>query len=177
MKAVLSRTVPESPAHYETGAAVNPGLLGTAIIEENYEAGDFRTLLGFNLFDDVTWFNKEGFEEALFYGALFFTLESGAAFEEYLGMKKSAKTKGRKSGVPEAAAPEKPAKPPLPWPERVEIIAGLSNALTRAEKASGYRLDGLLDSLSGGNGGKAGKPGVSKVSKEGKNAGSSAYSR
>jgi hypothetical protein len=169
MKAVLSRTVPEGRAPCETGAASNPGLLGTAIIEENYEAGDFRALLGINFFDDVTWFNKEGFEETLFYGALFFALESGAAFEEYRGEKKSAKTKGRKSGAVEApaAAAGKPAKPPLPWPERVDIIAGLSEALVRAEKASGYRLDGLLDTLSGGNGGKTGKTGLPRGSKEG----------
>jgi hypothetical protein len=68
--------------------------------------------LGINFFDDVAWFNKEGFEAALFYGVLFFLLETGQA----------------------------------------ETIAELAAAFARAEEASGYRLDGLLDSLSGGGG-------------------------
>ncbi|MDR1210719.1 MAG: alpha-amylase [Spirochaetaceae bacterium] len=38
---------------------------------ENYNDDDFRELLGVNRFDEATWFSKECFEEALFYGCLF----------------------------------------------------------------------------------------------------------
>jgi hypothetical protein len=46
------------------------------IIEENYQNEDFRRILGINIFDDVAWFNKEGFEAALFYSSLFFLVGS-----------------------------------------------------------------------------------------------------
>jgi len=45
------------------------------IIDENYLDADFRRILGINIFEDVTWFNKEGFEDALFYTSLFFLVE------------------------------------------------------------------------------------------------------
>jgi len=48
------------------------------IIEKNYLLEDFRRILGINVFDDVVWFNKEGFENALFYSSLFFMVESSA---------------------------------------------------------------------------------------------------
>ncbi|MDR1277315.1 MAG: alpha-amylase [Treponema sp.] len=172
MRAALSRTVPKKRKSYETGTPFKPGLLGMALIEEHYEAEDFRSLLGINFFEDVTWFNKEGFEAALFYGSLFFTLESGAAFKEYSGGKKAA-AKGRKTKTGEA--PKTPEKPAASWLERVEMITELVEALSRAEASSGYHLDGLLDSLAGRNGGKpsgkpAGKtPGVKKSTIKGKN--------
>jgi hypothetical protein len=140
MKAVLSRTVPADMK--PCGARKPAGRLAVAIIEEHYEAEDFRSLLGINFFDDVTWFNKEGFEAALFYGSLFFTLESDAALAEYSGKKKKAG-----AGKKEKTASAKAA--PLRWRDRVKIIAELAEALTRAEETSGYRLDGLLDTLSG----------------------------
>jgi hypothetical protein len=46
------------------------------IIEENYRSEDFRRILGINIFNDVAWFNKEGFEDALFYSSVFFMVES-----------------------------------------------------------------------------------------------------
>ena len=46
------------------------------IIKENYLDEDFRRILGINLFDDALWFNKEGFEDVLFYSSLFFLMES-----------------------------------------------------------------------------------------------------
>jgi hypothetical protein len=176
MKAVLSRTVPADPKPYAAGAPLNPGLLGAYLIEEHYQDEDFRCILGINFFEDVTWFNKEGFDAALFYGALFAVLENDAAFEEYGGRKKSAAAKaGKKARAGNAAAgtgaaaegsaaPGRPAKAPIPWPERAGIIAELSAALVRAEEVSGYRLDGLLDSLAG-TGGKPEK----KSAKKGKN--------
>jgi hypothetical protein len=51
------------------------------IIEENYLDEDFRRILGINLYDDILWFNKEGFEAALFYSSLFFLLESDSVVQ------------------------------------------------------------------------------------------------
>ena len=48
--------------------------LAAAIILENYDAPDFRKILGVNRFDDVTWFNKEAFEETLFLVPFILTL-------------------------------------------------------------------------------------------------------
>ncbi|MCL2185002.1 MAG: alpha-amylase family glycosyl hydrolase [Treponema sp.] len=42
------------------------------ILEENYLDEDFRRILGINIYNDIIWFNKEGFENALFYSSLFF---------------------------------------------------------------------------------------------------------
>jgi hypothetical protein len=52
--------------------------------------------------------------------------------------------------------------------ERVAVIAELSEILGRAEAASGYRLDGLLDILSGsGDEPAGGRPGKKPVKKPG----------
>ncbi|MCL2230725.1 MAG: hypothetical protein FWC01_06480, partial [Treponema sp.] len=45
------------------------------IIEENYLSEDFRRILGINFFNDVPWFNKEGFDDALYYSSLFFMMD------------------------------------------------------------------------------------------------------
>jgi hypothetical protein len=49
----------------------DPGTLAAALILENYESNDFRTALGINRFEDVTWFKKESFEETLTWTRLF----------------------------------------------------------------------------------------------------------
>jgi hypothetical protein len=48
-----------------------------ALVLDNYEDEDFRRILGINVFDDVTWFNKEAFERALRYAPVFAAMESG----------------------------------------------------------------------------------------------------
>jgi glycosidase len=136
MKAVLARTSPEDAANY-CGAHV-----GEALILENYTAEDFRKLLGINIFEDTVWFNKEAFEEALFYVPLFLTLESGTALE-------AVKRPSRKSPPAQAgAAGPETADDPAKWLERIGLIAAAVEELTRAEAQSGYRLDGLLAALS-----------------------------
>ncbi|MDR0497377.1 MAG: alpha-amylase [Treponema sp.] len=71
--AVLTRTIPATTRIYTE--AKTPGSLAAAIILENYDAPDFRKILGVNRFEDVTWFNKEAFEEALFLVSFFLFLE------------------------------------------------------------------------------------------------------
>jgi len=53
----------------------NASEFAALIIEENYIDEDFRRILGINFYDDIAWFNKEGFEAALFYSSLFFMVE------------------------------------------------------------------------------------------------------
>ncbi|MDR1899902.1 MAG: alpha-amylase, partial [Treponema sp.] len=156
MKAALVRTVPADIGPYQEGAK-KAGPLGAAIILENYEAEDFRRALGVNRFGDATWFNKEGFEESLFYGSLFFSLEGDGAFEPLKipesQIPESQDKTGKAGSAPEGGKIRKttPARAaaPLPWPERVRVIAELGEALTRAEELSGYRLDGLVEALTG----------------------------
>ena len=80
-RVVLSKTKPDPkdlaaykwPDNDSSGAAARFAAL---ILEENYLDEDFRRILGINIFDDIVWFNKEGFEGALFYSSLFFLVEN-----------------------------------------------------------------------------------------------------
>jgi hypothetical protein len=123
-RAVLCRTALPQITDY-TGT-FDAKRFAAAIIEHNHLHDDFRSLIGINCFEDVTWFNKEAFESALFYGKLFFTLEGDSAY-----------TAG------EAASRRKP----LPWLERAGRIAEIAEALEKAKAASGYRLNSLIQLL------------------------------
>jgi hypothetical protein len=137
--AVLRRTALQRTADYELSAyeeagKFDAGRFAATTIEKNYLHDDFRRIIGLNLFDNVTWYNKEAFENALFYGKLFFTLEDDSAFASHSG-----------------TAAGKAAGKPLSWLERAEHIAEISEALEKAETVSGYKLDSLIQLLSGKN--------------------------
>jgi hypothetical protein len=148
MKAVLARTCPVSTAVYGKTFSAE------ALVVENYDTEDFRRLLGVNLFDDVTWFNKEAFGEVISYAPLFLVLESGEAFKE------APASKPGKTAAKTTKAAAKPLADPAmaseAWIARVENIAVLTEKFRRAETESGYRLDKLLEALSE-SGSKAGK--------------------
>jgi len=93
----------------------DPGALGAEIILENYEAADFRKILGVNRFEDVTWFNKEAFDETLSLVPCFLSLEE----EWFFGKNQDDRQK------------------------RVKTIAAVTEAFRQAEAASEYRLDTL----------------------------------
>jgi hypothetical protein len=77
VRSVLARTCPgKGLPGLET---TDPGTLAAALILENYDADDFRTALGINRFDDVTWFNKEAFEETITWASIFLLSESGVS--------------------------------------------------------------------------------------------------
>jgi glycosidase len=125
-RAVLARTgggaLPAEPAaggEQPPPAEAAPAgpLSPLAVILNNYEAGDFRRLLGINFFEDLVWFNKEAFEEALFYAPLFLIPDGGAPADG-------------------------------PWLKRLETAAEIAGRFAKAEKESGYRLDGLIEALS-----------------------------
>jgi hypothetical protein len=78
MKALLSR-VPgtKASAAAKAAGAVSAQAAAQTLLLDNYDKDDFRRILGVNVFDDVTWFNKESFEEALSFGSLFAAVETG----------------------------------------------------------------------------------------------------
>jgi len=86
-KAVLRRTGADNPdvisdtTINKKTAAFDAGRFAASIMVENHPREDFRTLIGVNVFNDVLWFNKEAFESALFYGKLFFVLETDSAYQ------------------------------------------------------------------------------------------------
>jgi hypothetical protein len=141
MRLVLSRTGPEDLSPYQSPP------LGEALVLVNYEAEDFRTLLGVNFFEDAVWFNKEAFADTLFYAALFTALEGDAAFE---AVKRPQPAAGGKTGPafkrrePKAA----PAGDDARWLKRLDTIAELTEQFERAEKDSGYKLERLMEGLS-----------------------------
>ncbi|MDR2941282.1 MAG: alpha-amylase [Treponema sp.] len=74
-RAVLSKTAMSEPSLVEKEKKFDAAEFAALIIDENYLDADFRRILGINIFEDVAWFNKEGFEDALFYTSLFFMVE------------------------------------------------------------------------------------------------------
>jgi len=83
IKAVLARTIPDVNAKVnitKTELNIRKDLTmaesAALLIEENYLKDDFRRILGINLFNDVLWFNKEGFDNALFFSAIFCLVDS-----------------------------------------------------------------------------------------------------
>ncbi|GBU27589.1 alpha-amylase [Treponema sp. R8-4-B8] len=80
-RAVLGRTSLSSWSNKaapfrEEGTKFDAADFAALVIQENYQNEDFRRILGINFFNDVAWFNKEGFEDALFYSSVFFMVES-----------------------------------------------------------------------------------------------------
>jgi glycosidase len=139
MKAVLTRTGMAAGVYGSPFSAA-------AFVTENYEAEDFRRVLGINFFEDLTWFNKEAFEEALRWAPLFLALDAPDPVAS-----SPATASGKPSAKPSAKPPAKPAVSRLEageaWIARVEPLAVLTEQFRRAEEASGYRLDRLIETL------------------------------
>ncbi|MCL2067838.1 MAG: alpha-amylase family glycosyl hydrolase [Treponema sp.] len=125
-RAVLSRTAPmEGTKYAAAGADFDAGKFAAAVIGENYLEEDFRRILGINIFDDITWFNKEGFDDLLFFGNLFIAVESMDAINTSLS-----------------------------WHDRIGRMEEIYEVFTAAEKNSGYRLETLINNLIESNRGK-----------------------
>jgi len=125
-KAVLRRISCDSDCVCDSGSKTETAPFEAAhcaaeFIEANYLQDDFRQLIGANVFNDITWFNKEAFESTLLYGKLFMLLEACP----WVG--------GRRQS----------------WIERVARIGEVAEALEKAKAASGYKLGGLLCALTG----------------------------
>ncbi|MDR0760329.1 MAG: alpha-amylase [Treponema sp.] len=127
MKAVLTRTAPVSQTGYRKPSPAE------ALILENYAEEDFRRILGVNLFDDVTWFNKEAFDETLFYAPFFLILEDNGALGEAAGSEKTVTAEA--------------VKDTTAWAAWVETLGALAEKFRQAGEKSGYRLDKLLEAL------------------------------
>ncbi|MDR1908429.1 MAG: alpha-amylase [Spirochaetaceae bacterium] len=70
IKAALARTAPSAQQSARAPDAETLALL-------NYDAEDLRALLRINIFEDVAWYNKEAFEEALVLLPLFALMQTG----------------------------------------------------------------------------------------------------
>jgi len=118
---------------YEAAAvspgAKTPGGIASEIILENYEVADFRRILELNRFDDVTWFNKEAFEETLLLVPLLLSLEIP---EDETRGKRQDQQHGKQQGRK----------------QHIETIAAVTEVFSRAKEASGYRFDELSRVLS-----------------------------
>ncbi|MDR2782382.1 MAG: alpha-amylase [Treponema sp.] len=145
MKAVIARTTPTVGSAEPLHAAGN---LLASIIMENYQKEDFRQLLGVNVFDDATWFNKEKFDFALMYASLFLAFESEDAFTTRPAARTAGKTKpdgkisASRGGKKAVAQPIESA-----WNARLTLIMDMREKLRQAEKKSAYRLDKLIEAL------------------------------
>ncbi|MHC6202860.1 alpha-amylase family glycosyl hydrolase [Breznakiellaceae bacterium SP9] len=127
MKLFLSRTSPQDLKRYQNE------LLKASLIVQNYDADDFRAALGVNVFNDVTWFQKEAFERTLYYAGLFAALESPKAFEQ-------APLEARilKESALETAAG---------FNARLGLVLELITQYYNAELKSEYRLDRFIGIL------------------------------
>jgi hypothetical protein len=146
MKAVLARTSPVDAAAYRTAAT--PELWARAIVLENYDAEDFRALVGVNFFDDVAWFNKEAFEELLFFASFFLSLEGPEAFM-------TAKPAGDEAEKADEQTIPAEAPAGVEWRKRAALIVRTAELFSKAEAASGYRLDRLAGIVLGDDPGTA----------------------
>jgi hypothetical protein len=124
---VLARTSPVDPALYTriTAGGIKADELAAALVLENYDADDFRRALAVNRFEDITWFNKEAFEETISRSSLFLFPEAAIAF-----------------GDDGEDSTEK-------WKKRTGLISAAAQSFLKAEKASGYRLEELPGVLAG----------------------------
>ncbi len=138
IKLILSRTAPADPAPYQTGS------LAQACAAEAFSADDSRLYLGVNTFEGVTWYNKERFDEALFYASLCLVMEGDAALEPAGDAKKKKNAPGESTATPH------PSKiNAAQWIRRIDGIARTYRELERAEAGSGYQVAALLAALDG----------------------------
>jgi hypothetical protein len=108
-KGLLKRT---APAEYNVST---PKALTKLLIDEALVSSEYKDVLGLNQFDNTIWFNKECFDDTLFYASLFVVLENADAF-------KAAKTVRL---------------------HRIKATAETVKLLKAAEKKAGYKLEEL----------------------------------
>ncbi|MDR0706843.1 MAG: alpha-amylase [Treponema sp.] len=140
MKAVITRTAP-AESLYTTDT------LPASIITENYQKEDFRQLLGVNVFDDVTWFNKERFDFALMYASLFLAFENEDAFTVHRADQTKGKGKSDGKTSPSKGGKKTTVQTESTWIARLTFIMDMREKLRQAEEKSAYRLDKLIEAL------------------------------
>ncbi|MDR0323194.1 MAG: alpha-amylase [Treponema sp.] len=75
----ISRVIMSKTKHgtfFKNDLKFDAAAFALLILQENYLDEDFRRILGINIFDDVIWFNREGFEDALFYSSIFLLIDN-----------------------------------------------------------------------------------------------------
>ncbi|MCL2879025.1 MAG: alpha-amylase family glycosyl hydrolase [Treponema sp.] len=130
LKAVLSRTsaaiIPDKQnthkKHPVPVTEIDAEKLVAGLILDNSEAPDFIKLMGINRFNDITWFNKEAFEDILYWVPRFLIPETSVV----LGKHGHAVIDVR---------------------SRAKLIKALTANIKKAEEISDYKLNQLVDAL------------------------------
>jgi hypothetical protein len=134
-KGLLKRT---RPTEYTENT---PKALAKVLIDEALESSEYKDVLGLNQFEQTIWFNKECFDDALFYASLLAVLENPEAFNVA-----EQKTKGKKSASKKTAT-EETIDPETALCNRIKTTAETAKILKAAEKKSAYKLEDLRKAL------------------------------
>ncbi len=132
MKLILSRSTLKGSKSEGKELATDRDL-AKQLATDVFTSDDGRAFLGVHIFDDVPWFNKERFEEALCLGAIAIAADKGEAEAK----KKMPKGKQKKGAEPVDSATV----------EALETVARVSALLEEAERVSAYRVDTFLSAL------------------------------
>ena len=157
MKLILSRTAPKAETEILKPAKksikpesvletpktkVEPPLL--KLVRNAFASNDVRSFMGVNVFEDVEWFNKERFDEALVYTCFAAAIEAEAAVSSKPDS--ARKTKSERT-VEKGNALQVPKLDTARWTKQLETIAHAMVAAETAEAHSGYRVDIFLTAL------------------------------
>jgi hypothetical protein len=133
-KGLLKRT---APVEY---MQQTPKALAKTLAEEALESSEYKDILGLNQFDNAIWFNKECFDDTLFYISLFVTLEHSDTFKVA-----DTKAKGKKTVSKKAVVPEEKNDSEAVWFKRIKATAEIVKLFQAAEEKAGYKLEELQD--------------------------------
>lgn len=126
----------------------NPSLYAFDIISHYTKDESIRALIGLNVWDGVTWFNKERFDEFVQFACLFRCLRQGRQIELITEKRSKARImvqklfkRSSKIKVLETLVSEKDLQ------KRMNFVWKVFVVVRDAEAASEYKLEKLLDNL------------------------------
>jgi len=137
----------EAPGPVRGAAGISKARAGFARLFTMMETDEeLRGLLGVNVWDGSTWFNRESFEEFLDFAALATLLRGGSELAA------AGRVAASRAGTPKTSAKARAAGDPLlaareELARRETELAGDFDVVRTAEGASGYRLDRFLELL------------------------------
>jgi glycosidase len=127
--------------------APNPAPAGLAeFAAAAFADHDLRAFLGVNVYENVAWFVKERFEEALRFGSLVYAVETDRAVESPAAG--SPETAAKAPAAPVGTSAPHPSRlDPARWHKRLQTGARAAAALRAAEADSGYAVDRFIAAL------------------------------
>jgi len=156
LKIALTKTTPKTAMPVKAELSVELALSA-------FQVFDSRAFLGVNLYEDIAWFNKERFDEALLYGSLIAAIEGDAAFKTpepsqkapisepskgvssvQLTTEKKPKEKVVRTG---AAVPHPSLIDTEGWADRLSAIQAIYANFREAEALSQFQVDMFIANL------------------------------